>query len=234
MRCGDLAAGFLGPVVPPRMCESLLLGQKAKSSEVLFQLCPWLSRWPVSNHFTRVKPVAKCQIPGLLNTSAMGSFKRGKMSPYEFLPTWLSLLFSFFPSVVYLRGKHCSGSSVKVILMDRTILKNCWAAFTKVKHIYTLWISMYTQQKYVHIAPKDVTRMLVAALFKKNFYWSIVDLQCCVNFCCTARWFSNTYRYILFHILFHYSLSQGIEYSSLCYTVGPCCLSILYIILCIC
>ena len=40
--------------------------------------------------------------------------------------------------------------------------------------------------------------------------------------------------YILFHILFHYGLSQDIEYSSLCYTVGPCCLSIPYIIVCIC
>ena len=41
---------------------------------------------------------------------------------------------------------------------------------------------------------------------------------------------------ILFHILFHYGLSQNIEYISLCYTVGPCCLSILYIniIGCIC
>ena len=31
------------------------------------------------------------------------------------------------------------------------------------------------------------------------------------------------YAYILFFILFHYSLLQDIEYSSLCYTVGPCC-----------
>ena len=31
--------------------------------------------------------------------------------------------------------------------------------------------------------------------------------------------------YILFHILFHYGLSQDTEYSSLCYTVGHCCLS---------
>ena len=40
--------------------------------------------------------------------------------------------------------------------------------------------------------------------------------------------------YILFHILFHYGLLQDIKYSSLCYTVGPCCLFILYIIVCIC
>ena len=37
-------------------------------------------------------------------------------------------------------------------------------------------------------------------------------------------------------ILLHYGLSQDIEYSSLCYTVGPYCLSILHIniIVCIC
>ena len=39
------------------------------------------------------------------------------------------------------------------------------------------------------------------------------------------------YIYIFF---FYYGLSQDIESSSLCYTVGPCCLSILYIIGCIC
>ena len=45
--------------------------------------------------------------------------------------------------------------------------------------------------------------------------WSLVDLQC-VNFCCTAQWFSYTHIYILFYILFHYGLSQDIGYSSLC------------------
>ena len=39
--------------------------------------------------------------------------------------------------------------------------------------------------------------------------------------------------YIYIYILSHYGLSQDIEYSSLCYTVGPC-LSILYVIVCIC
>ena len=43
-----------------------------------------------------------------------------------------------------------------------------------------------------------------------------------------------THTHMIFHILFHYGLSQGIEYSSLFYTVGPCCLSVLYIVACIC
>ena len=70
-------------------------------------------------------------------------------------------------------------------------------------------------------------------LFKNLFYWRIVDWKYCVNFYCTAKWLSYTFIYIVFHILFNYGLSQDIEYNSLCYTVGPC-LSILYIIACIC
>ena len=41
---------------------------------------------------------------------------------------------------------------------------------------------------------------------------------------------SVIHMYILFHILFHYDLSQDIEYSSPCCIVGPCCFSIQYII----
>ena len=50
--------------------------------------------------------------------------------------------------------------------------------------------------------------------------WSILDLQCCINFCYTAKWFSYTYIHILFHILFYCGVSQHIEYSFLCYMVG--------------
>ena len=42
------------------------------------------------------------------------------------------------------------------------------------------------------------------------------------------------YIYILFHILFQYGLSWDIEYSSLWYIEGPCCLSIIYLMVCIC
>ena len=45
----------------------------------------------------------------------------------------------------------------------------------------------------------------------------------------------HTCEYIsLFQILFPYRLLENIEHSSLCYTVGLCYLSILYIVVCIC
>ena len=44
---------------------------------------------------------------------------------------------------------------------------------------------------------------------------------------------THTHTHV-FNILFHYDLSQEIENSSLCCTVGFGCLSIVYILVCIC
>ena len=72
-----------------------------------------------------------------------------------------------------------------------------------------------------------VTRGLY--FFKSTAPWTVGALQCCINFHCTAKWLSythtctHTHTYIhSFSYFFHYGLSQDIEYSSLCYTVGPC------------
>ena len=49
------------------------------------------------------------------------------------------------------------------------------------------------------------------------FYWSIVDLWCCVNFYCIAKWFS--YTYIFFSIMVYHGILNivpcAVQYQSL-------------------
>ena len=81
-----------------------------------------------------------------------------------------------------------------------------------------------------HLCSKNLSTGGIPTLFKK-FILS--------KYSCIPKWFSyicihththtHIHTYILFHILFHYGLSHDIKYSSLCYTVGTCCLSILHI-----
>ena len=75
--------------------------------------------------------------------------------------------------------------------------------------------------------------LLLLFLFFSSFFknWSTVDLQSCVSFRYTAKWFSYTYICIciffrFFSIIGYYKILNIVPYS--------CCLSILYTIVCIC
>ena len=58
--------------------------------------------------------------------------------------------------------------------------------------------------------------------------------QCCVSGIQQSESIVHIHIFILFQVLFSYSLSQNIEQSPLCYTVGPCWLFILFIVVCVC
>ena len=55
-------------------------------------------------------------------------------------------------------------------------------------------------------------------MFKGFYFIFLIEAELIyrvVGFCCTAKWFSYAYVYILSYILFHYSSAQDVEYRSL-------------------
>ena len=62
-------------------------------------------------------------------------------------------------------------------------------------------------------------------LFKKKKLWLIYNVVL-ISVVLQSDSVIHTFMHSFLEIIFHYGLSQDIEYYSLCYTVGPC-LSIL-------
>ena len=89
----------------------------------------------------------------------------------------------------------------------------------------------------VLIALQSVCQIVLWRTDKYIYFFislKFVDLQCHADLRCAVEWLSQTFICILFQILLIYVLPQDSEYSSLCYAVALCCLSVLYIIVCIC
>ena len=55
---------------------------------------------------------------------------------------------------------------------------------------------------FPHLLATKSLRFTLQYFFVFFLNWSIVDLQCCVNFCYTEKWFRYTYIYTFFFVLF--------------------------------
>ena len=85
------------------------------------------------------------------------------------------------------------------------------------------------------LAPSRVRHPRSSRFLK--FAWHRVDLQCCIGFRGTAKWFSYTYTLghsFSFRFFFHIGYYSILNRVSSVNTIGPCWLSILYIVVGIC
>ena len=150
-------------------------------------------------------------------------------------PLWFfsSLLNCSFSSTVTRPNGHFSlGRSDGLLLV--VFLKACLPAlsshFCSILNCLSQWLNWHPLES------PETSSSLQHCLFSSIylFNWSIVDFHGCVSFGCIVKWFRHTFMYLFSFSIFSYRLLENIEYSSLCCTVGPCWLSISYIVMCIC
>ena len=81
-------------------------------------------------------------------------------------------------------GSSHNISNFLVILIFVMVICDQWSLMLLVQNDYD---SLKSQMMVSIFFP------LGMKFFKNLFYWSIVDLQCCVNFCRMAKWLTYTY-----------------------------------------
>ena len=157
-----------------------------------------------------------------------------------------------------IKGNHCSDFFLSQIMFSysRTSYKgnNIYVAFGVwllslrtellrfilfVSYINNLLLSIVEHLfHYIDVLGFLISYSITGHLGHFQFLKNFIEVQLIYNVLISTIQQSDSYIYIYIHtlffiFLFHYGLSQDVEYSSQCYTVGPCFLPILYITLCI-
>ena len=63
--------------------------------------------------------------------------------------------------------------------------------------------------QWVDLVPIHLLWQILLILLLIKFYFSIVTLQCCVSFYCTAKWKSHTYKYMNISLPFGFASHWG-------------------------
>ena len=120
---------------------------------------------------------------------------------------------------------ECSKSSVYKADKNNYLYilkKYIWKIKWKIKSIYS--ITKIINHLGLNLMKVEHISIQIARkhYWKKFKFFTIVDLQCSVNFCYTTKWPSHT----SIHILFHHVPPQVIGHRSLCHRAGHHCLNL--------
>ena len=89
---------------------------------------------------------------------------------------------------------------------------NAWLHVSLCKDVYTFNVCWLWKECIARLITIIFAKLKIF-MFLKDFYWSIVALQCCASFYCTAKWISYRYTHIpsflfLSHLGHHGALSR--------------------------
>ena len=107
-----------------------------------------------------------------------------------------------------------------------------WTTKDVPKFIYLfvyLKYSWFTMLYYLLLHHKVTQCACVCKYIYVYMYYMYTYMYICIHVYICIYMFTHTHT--LFYFLFHHGLPRDIEYSSLCCTVVPCCLSIVLILL---
>ena len=85
-------------------------------------------------------------------------------------------------------------------------VKNCWTCTFSFRASLLFSVNnclIFPLQLTTHVFIYYIFAKVYFDYFSFLFSWCITDLQCCINFCCTAKWFSFINIYIIFHLVYH-------------------------------